>query len=121
MKSFLIPCLFIAILSHLVGLITPWWVFSVVVALVLFVIKPTGGRAFLIGFTAIFLTWLSYSIWLYLGQANIITPKIGDLFNGLSPAALILVMALIGGLIGGFAGWTGASIRRAIQPGSEEH
>lgn len=118
MKSFLISLVLLVAACHLISLFLPWWSFAIVVGLVLFWLDFPSKRAFLLGFLAIFLNWLIWSLWMHQSNATILTPKIGQLFGGLPTLVILLVSALIGGLIGGFSGWAGAAIRQGIRANS---
>ena len=99
----------IIIFGGLVQLFLPWWSFLIVTLSVAFLFKLTGWQGFLCGFLGIFLLWGTYAF--YLNQVNegILASRMSGLFS--MPGAsigLLLFSALIGALIGGLAGATGA-------------
>ena len=114
MKNFWIVLLVLVLACHFTSLILPWWSFAAVIGLSLFIIRFPVKKAFLLGFLTVFITWLIWSIWMYQTNATVLTPKIGALFGGLSPMPLISILSILGGLIGGFAGWAGASLRNGL-------
>ncbi|MCB0600427.1 MAG: hypothetical protein KDC28_04340 [Saprospiraceae bacterium] len=114
MKNFWIILLALVLVCHLASLVLPWWSFAVIIGLAVFILQFPVRKAFPLGFLAVFVTWLLWSVWLYKTNATVLTPKVGELFGGLPPVALILVLSFLGGLIGGFAGWAGAALRKGL-------
>ena len=111
MMRFLLATLLIALLSYIAGLFMPWWSIAVVAFLVALLIRPSTGMSFLAGFTAIFLLWALVALWIDIKNEHILSHKIAQLFPlGGSSVLLILVTALVGALVGGFAAMSGASL-----------
>lgn len=109
---FLLATLLIAILSFIAGLFLPWWSIALVAFGVGFLIPQGVGRSFVSGFLGVFLLWCLLALWIDLKNESILSHKIAQLFPlGGSSVLLILVTALVGGLVGGFAAMSGASIR----------
>jgi hypothetical protein len=109
---FVLATLLIVIAGFIAGLFLPWWSLALVCFLVAFLIPQGIGRSFLAGFTGIFLLWGFVALWIDIKNESILSQKIAQLFplGGIS-VALILVTALVGALVGGFAAMSGASIR----------
>jgi hypothetical protein len=108
---FLLTTLLIVLLSYIAGLFMPWWSIAVVAFIVCLLIRPSIRMSFLAGFTAIFLLWVLVALWIDIKNERILSHKIAQLFPlGGSSALLILVTALVGGLVGGFAAMSGASL-----------
>lgn len=108
---FLLATLLIALLSYIAGLFLPWWSIALAAFLVALIIRPSIGMSFLAGFTGIFLLWALVSLWIDIENEHILSHKIAQLFPlGGSSALLILVTALVGALVGGFAAMSGASL-----------
>lgn len=108
---FLLATLLIALLSYIAGLFLPWWSIALAPFLVALIIRPSIGMSFLAGFTGIFLLWALVSLWIDIENEHILSHKIAQLFPlGGSSALLILVTALVGALVGGFAAMSGASL-----------
>ncbi|WP_128545564.1 hypothetical protein [Larkinella soli] len=115
----MIPFLMIALLSAIAQLFLPWWVIAVVAFTVCFWRKPSGGRAFLSGFLGIGLVWLLYALLIHLRTDGLLTARMAELlFKSSSPALLLLVTLLIGGLVGGFAGVAGSGMRQVFSTNS---
>lgn len=109
---FVLATLLIAVLSFIAGLYLPWWSIALVAFVIGFLIPQGIGRSFLSGFTGIFLLWALLALWIDWKNESILSHKIAQLFPlGGHSVLLILVTALIGALVGGFAAMSGASLR----------
>jgi hypothetical protein len=109
---FLLSTLLIAVLSFISGLFLPWWSLAIIAFLIALLIPQGIGRSFLSGFLGVFLLWGLLSLWIDLKNESILSHKIAQLFPlGGSSVLLILITAIIGALLGGFAAMSGASIR----------
>ena len=112
--KFILSILLIAALSFLAGLVLPWWSIAIVAFLVGLFFPQSIGRGFLSGFLGIFILWFILALWIDIKNESILSHKIAQLFPlGGSAIAIIIVTALIGGLVGGFAAMSGTSIRPA--------
>lgn len=100
----------ILIFGHLCSLILPWWIIALVTFVIIVVMNLKEGAGFLIGFFAVFLLWLVYSIWLNVQNSFILNTQIGELFAGLNGKLLIFISAFIAGLVGGLGGWLGSQV-----------
>lgn len=113
----LVSVLLIAAFSFIAGLYWPWWCVAPVAFLVTLLIPQSIIRGFLSGFAGVFLLWVVLTVWIDTKNESILSGKIANLFPlGGSTIILILVTALIGGLVGGFAGMSGASLRSIFRP-----
>ena len=111
---FLLAVLLIALLSFVAGLFLPWWSIALIALIVAALIPQSISRSFLAGFTAIFLLWFLLSFWIDIKNDSILSHKIAQLFPlGGSSFLLMLITALVGALVGGFAAMCGASLRPA--------
>ena len=109
---FLLATLLIALLSFIAGLFLPWWSIAIIAFLVALLLQQGIGRSFLAGFTGIFLLWALVAFWIDVKNESILSHKIAQLFPlGGSSFLLILITALIGALVGGFAAMAGSSLR----------
>lgn len=112
--KFILATLLTAALSFLAGLYSPWWSIAIVAFLVALLIKQRYGFGFLSGFLGIFLCWGLLAFWIDVKNNHILSQKMAQVFSlGASPVAIILVTALVGGLVGGFAAMSGSSLRGA--------
>jgi MFS family permease len=109
---FILSILLIAVLCFLAGLYLPWWSIAIIAFAVALFIPQGIGAGFLSGFIGVFLLWALLATWIDIKNENILSHKIAQLLPlGGSSALLILVTALVGGLVGGFAAMAGSSMR----------
>ena len=110
---FILATLLTATFSFLAGLYAPWWSIAVISFLVALLIKQRYGIAFLSGLAGIFLCWGILALWIDIKNNQVLSHRMAQIFPlGGSSVALILVTALVGGLVGGFAAMSGSSLRR---------
>lgn len=109
----IISILITALLSFTAGLYLPWWSIAPAALLVTVLIHQSPFRSWLTGFLAIFLLWGCMAIWIDIRNLHILSGKLAEIFPlGGSSVLLVLVSALIGGLVAGFAALTGSYIRK---------
>jgi hypothetical protein len=109
---FLAAILLIALFSFIAGLFLPWWSIAIIAFLVALLVPQSIGRSFLAGFTGIFLLWFLLALWIDIKNNHLLSQKIAQLFRlGNASLLLVVVTALIGALVGGFAAMSGASLR----------
>ena len=111
---FLLSVILIILLSFIAGLYLPWWSIAPVAFFVALLIPQSLGKSFLAGFAGIFLAWAIVAFWIDTKNESLLSQKIAQLFPlGGSTVLLILITALIGALVGGFAAMSGSSLRPA--------
>lgn len=114
---FLVAALLTALLGFIAGMFLPWWSIAVVAFLVAVLMRQTPGESFFAGFTALFLLWGILALWIDIKNESILSQKIAQLFSlGDASFLLILITALIGGLVSGFAAMCGASVWPRTKP-----
>ena len=112
--KFLSSLILIALLSFAACLYLPWWSIAVAAFIVAVVIPQHPGKSFLAGFLALFFLWGALSYWISAQNENILAHKVSLLILKMdSPYVLMLVTALIGALVAGFAAMSGSFIRKA--------
>jgi hypothetical protein len=91
----------------------PWWSISIV-AFIIPILIPQGHLAsFISGFVALFLLWGIMSLWISISNGNILAHRVSLLiFKADNPYLLIIVTALIGAMVAGFAALTGSFLRK---------
>jgi hypothetical protein len=110
----ILSLLLTATLGFLAGLRFEWWSIALVSFLVALLIPQKISVAFLSGFLGIFILWSVLATWIDSKNGNVLSFKMAEIFKlGGSSILLILVTALIGGLVGGFAAMAGSSLRPA--------
>ncbi|MBD0332082.1 MAG: hypothetical protein ICV66_05445 [Chitinophagaceae bacterium] len=110
---FLLAVILTALLCFIAGIYLPWWSIAVVAFMVALLIPQTIGSSFCSGFLAVFILWGLLSLWIDIKSESGLSRKIAQLFYlGNSSVLIIIVTALIGALVAGFAAMSGASIWR---------
>lgn len=108
----ILALLLTASLAFLAGLRLEWWSIALVAFLVALLIPQSISKAFVSGFAGIFLLWAALAFWIDNMNGSTLSQRIAELFKlGGSSILLILVTAVIGGLVGGFAAMAGSSLR----------
>ena len=117
---FILTLIIIIIATVAAQLYLPWWSMVIVCYVVAGLAGMRGAKSFVTGFSAIFLLWGGYA--LYLNQGSLLPIKMAGLFNNLdstfgeySPYALVGITALLGGLLGGMAAMTGSLGRNVFR------
>ncbi len=90
----------------------PWWSLVIGAAAVGYWAGNKGFVSFGAGFFGVALLWLATAMIIDAQTSSILTEKVARLFPTQSTPLLLLLTALVGGLCGGFAGLTGALIRK---------
>ena len=109
---FILAMLLTTTLAFLAGLRLEWWSIAVVAFVVALLFPQRTAKAFLSGLLGIFILWGIVASWIDIKNNSNLSHKIAELFKlGGSSVLLILVTALIGGLVGGFAAMAGSSLR----------
>jgi cell division protein FtsX len=112
--KFIIVLLLVALLGFTAPLYFSWWSFAVTSFIIAIFIHQKAFIAFVSGFLGLFLLWLFLTLIIDNANQHILSQKIAQLLplNG-SSLLLILITALIGGLISGFAALSGSLTRRS--------
>ena len=101
-----------ALLSFLLGLYLPWWSIALAAFVSVLVVPLPGIRAFVAGFTGVFILWAGLAWWIDSRNHHILSKKIAEIFPlGGSSVAIIIVSAFLGALVAGFAAMTGSYLR----------
>ncbi len=113
--KFFASILLTALLSFAIGLFTilPWWSFAIASFIVALAIHQKPWKAFFAGFLALFMLWGLMSAYIDFQNNHLLANKISKLFLKADNSMLIvLITALIGGLVAGFAALTGSYLRK---------
>jgi hypothetical protein len=114
--KFIVSVLLTTLLSFVSGLYMQWWGIAVAAFIVGVLIPQGRGRAFLAGFSGVFILWGILSLWIDSKNNGILSHKIAQILPlGGSVFSLILLTAFIGALVGGFAGLTASYLRLGMQ------
>lgn len=106
--KFLIQVIAISIAAFVLELFMPWWSIAIAALAAGYALKSKAN--FLAGLLAIALLWLVKSLMLDASASAPLAERVAAIFS-LSKPLLMLVTSLIGGLVGGFAAMTGASLK----------
>ncbi len=114
--KFLTATLLTLLLAFVSGLYLPWWGIAIVALLVAAIVHQKAGKAFLSGFLGLFLLWGGLAFWIDMKNDHILSKKIAAILPlGGNSILLILVTALVGGLVAGFAAMSGSFLRASAK------
>jgi len=109
--KFIASIILIVLFSFLSCLYFPWWSIAIAAFIIALLIPQKPGISFLSGFLALFLLWGFLSVWISANNDQILAHRVSLLiFKTDSPFLLILVTALIGSLVAGFAALTASYV-----------
>lgn len=109
--KFLTAIILIILLSFGACLYLPWWSIAIVAFVVSAFIPQKPLASFLSGFIALFILWGSLSLYISLGNENILAHRISlIILESDQPYVLIALTALLGALVAGFAALSGSFI-----------
>ena len=111
--KFIVSILLIALLSVAACLYLPWWSIAIVAFIVAASIPQKPWKSFLTGFISLFLLWGSLSWYISSNNDHLLANKISMIIlKKDNPYSLILVTAMIGSLVAGFAALAGSYVRK---------
>jgi hypothetical protein len=118
MKLFL-SIILTGLLCFIAGLFLPWWSIALIAFLVGLLLPQPLWAHFISGFSGVFLLWMILAIWIDQKNEHILSSKMAQVFHlGTASFLLIIVTALIGGLVGGFAAMSGGSLHKRRPAGT---
>lgn len=110
--KFLVAVILTALLAFAGGLWFPWWSIAIAAFLIAILVHQRVGKAFLAGFTGVFLLWAILALWRDLPNDSILSRKIAEVLPmGGSTFFLILATAIIGALVAGLGAMSGSFLR----------
>ncbi len=109
--KFIIRLLVIAVLCFITAQFMPWWSIIICASLVSFFLPGNNFNVFLSGFLGAGLLWLVMAWKVDMEVASIMSNKIVQLFPIEDTSMLVIITGILGGLVGGFAAFTGNSFR----------
>ena len=102
--KFIASILLTALLSFVICLYMDWWSIAITAFAVAIFIHQKPLQSFLTGFIALFLLWGGLCWWIDMKNEQVLSHKLAVLMSfGGSAFLMILVSALIGALVAGFA------------------
>lgn len=100
------------LLAFVSGLYLPWWCLALAAFIVAALVHQKPGKAFLAGFSGVFLLWAGLAWWIDMKNNGVLSARIAALLPlGGSSVMLIIVTAAIGGLLAGLGAMTGSFLR----------
>lgn len=109
---FIVSIILTALLSYALCLFLPWWTIAIAAFVVGVFIVQSPWMSFLSGFASMFLLWGGMSWIISMMNHDILAHRISMLvLKTDSPFLLILMAALIGALVAGFAALAGSYVR----------
>ena len=111
--KFIIVVLLSALLGYAAPLYFTWWSFAVTSFIIALLVQQRAWVAFAATFLGLFLLWAVMALMIDSANDHLLSQKIATILplHG-SSELLILITALIGGLVSGFAGLTGSLVRK---------
>lgn len=110
----LVAIILTALLSFVLGLYLPWWSVAIAAFVSVLLIPLRSSRAFLAGFLGVFILWFLLALWIDVKNQGTLSRKVAEIFPlAGSSFLIILVTAVIGAVIGGFAALSGSYLRSA--------
>jgi hypothetical protein len=110
--KFFISAILTALLAFAFGIYFPWWSIAIAAFIVFALIPVKPGWAFLSAFLALFLLWGGMAWVISVNNEHILGHRISQvILKKDDPLMLVLSTALIGGVVGGFAGLSGRLFR----------
>ena len=113
--SYIIQIILIAGITFILGMVQlPWWIGGLVALVIACVFSLDTGKAFIIGFVALFLLWLICSMTMDAGNDGLLSTKIAELIKLPNRWILIFLTGLIGGITGGLGALLGGASAKLI-------
>lgn len=112
--KFIVATILTAILAFIAGLLSfsPWWGFAITSLLIAVFVHQKAAKAFLAGFTAVFLLWVGLAWWIDMQNNSVLSVKIATVLPlGGNSIYLILITGIVGGLVSGMAALSGSYLR----------
>ena len=111
--KFFTAFLLVGLISFVGCIYFPWWSIAIVSFIVGFFILQKPLWSFLYYFLSLFILWFAITYWISYKNENILAHKISLLIlKKDNPVILMLLTALMGALVSGFASMSGALLRR---------
>jgi hypothetical protein len=112
--SFVLTALF-TYATFLFSQALPWWAFAVGAFVAGVSVSQKAFVAWLAGFAGVALVWLVLTYMANDANEGVLAKRMVQVFKmGTSPVVMVLMSALVGGLVGGFACMTGTALRRRV-------
>ena len=108
--KFLIQFVATLVVAHLMAMLMPWYAVAIAAFVMGFLLK--SKQNFLVGFCAVATLWILNAWLLDASSSADLVDRVAHIFQLPKRWMLYAVMALVGGLVGGFASYTGSLLRK---------
>lgn len=113
---FIVSLILIAGLSYTLCLFLPWWSIALAAFAVSAFIPQRGFASFITGFIALFLLWGILSWMINTANHEILAHRVSVLvLKSENAVALILMTAITGAIVAGFAAWAGSFAHKKLK------
>jgi hypothetical protein len=107
--KFILQVFGIMILGHMFEIFLPWYSIALAAFVMGYFLRSRAN--FLAGFLGIALLWLFQAWMMNSGTASDLADRVAHIFSLSRTEWLLLVMAVVGGMVGGFAALSGALLK----------
>jgi hypothetical protein len=111
--KFLIQLLAIIALAYILELFLPWYYIAVACFVMGYLLKSKAN--FLAGFLAIGILWFVKAWLLDSASSSDLAERVAHIFTLPKKEFLFFVTSVVGGLVGGFAAWSGSLLKRRVK------
>ncbi|WP_158828322.1 hypothetical protein [Mucilaginibacter lacusdianchii] len=110
------PFILILVLTALAGIMhLAWWTVAIIAFVVAFVSAKRAGQSIWSGFGGVSIGWIIVALMKSLPNDNLLATRVAALFHLPHWTLLLIIMGLIGGLVGGFAAYSGLLVKRVFE------
>lgn len=100
----------VLLISWLLQTFLPWWTMAIGAFATGLFFRQNGYRSFLAGLVGVGLLWFGMVYFIDSSTGSILSSKVAAIFPTKTVGLLMMITAVIGGLVGGFASMTGGII-----------
>lgn len=100
----------VLLISWLLQTFLPWWTMAIGAFATGLFFRQGGFRSFFAGLIGVGLLWFGMAYFIDASTDSILSSKVAAIFPTKTVGLLMLITAVIGGLVGGFASMTGGII-----------
>ncbi|MGX5819057.1 hypothetical protein ACWKWU_12720 [Chitinophaga lutea] len=109
---FTLSLILTAAAGYILGIFFDWWSIAVAAFVIALLYPQSPGRAFASGFLAVFLLWGALALMMDVRNDHILASRMGQLIlQSASPALMVIVTAVLGGLIGALSALSASVLR----------
>ncbi|WP_374950194.1 hypothetical protein [Mucilaginibacter sp.] len=105
----------VLLLAFISGYLLPWWAACILTFGAAIIFGKSSWDSFWCGFGGIALAWVALALLKSYPNEHILATRVAHLFKLPSWGLLLAVMALVGGLAGGFSALSGVLVKRAFK------